>query len=89
VGSDRLGKESIPLEFDGARDILLINSADNAVDATDWRAPIINYMCNPSIGIDKNVRRTSFKYVLVDDELYRRTVDNVLLRCLGSRMMLY
>jgi hypothetical protein len=57
--------------------------ADNAADATDWRAPIINYLCNPSIRIDKNVRCTSFKYVLVDDELYRRTIDKVLLRCLG------
>jgi hypothetical protein len=30
-----------------------------------------------------NVRRTTFKYVLVDDELYRQIVDDVLLRCLG------
>jgi hypothetical protein len=30
-----------------------------------------------------NVRRTTFKYVLDDDELYRRTVNDVLLKCLG------
>jgi hypothetical protein len=32
---------------------------------------------------DRNVRRTAFKYVLMSDELYRRTVDDILLKCLG------
>ena len=26
----------------------------------------------------------AFKYILVDDELYRRTADDVLLKCLGA-----
>jgi len=26
----------------------------------------------------------AFKYILVDDELYRRTADDVLLKCLGT-----
>jgi hypothetical protein len=30
-----------------------------------------------------NVRRIAFKYVLISDELYRRTVNNVLLKCLS------
>jgi hypothetical protein len=30
-----------------------------------------------------NVRRTTFKYVLDDDELYHRTINDVLLKCLG------
>jgi hypothetical protein len=81
VASDRPSKESRP--SDGARDALLINLADNEADATDWRAPIINYLHNPSFRTDMNVRRTTFKYVLVDDELYRQIVDDVLLRCLG------
>jgi hypothetical protein len=33
--------------------------------------------------MDRNVRRTVFKYVLVNDELYHRTVNDVLLKCLG------
>jgi hypothetical protein len=32
---------------------------------------------------DKNIRRTTFKYILMSDELYRRTVNDVLLKCLG------
>jgi hypothetical protein len=81
MGSDRPDKESGP--FDSTRDILLSNSTDNTADATNWRAPIINYPRNPIVRIDRNVRRTAFKYVLVDNELYRRTINDVLLRCLG------
>jgi hypothetical protein len=69
VGSDRPG-EGCRLS-DSARNILLIKSADNIVDVTDWRVSIINYLCNPSIKTDNSVRRATFKYVLVDDELYR------------------
>jgi hypothetical protein len=32
---------------------------------------------------DRNVRRMAFKYVLMSDELYRRMVDDILLKCLG------
>jgi hypothetical protein len=53
------------------RKVLLIDSADNKADASDWRTPITNYLRNPNIRIDKNIRHTSFKYVLMSDELYR------------------
>jgi hypothetical protein len=66
-----------------AREVLLIDLADDEVDASDWRKPIINYLQNPNIRTDKNIRRTTFKYVLMSDELYRRIVNDVLLKCLG------
>jgi hypothetical protein len=76
-----------PSEYSGlsgvARKVLLINSTDNDADASDWRTPIINYLRNPNIRTDTNIRRTTFKYVLMSDELYRRTVNDVLLKCLG------
>jgi hypothetical protein len=81
VGSDHPSKELRP--SDGTIDVSLINLADNTVDATNWRVPIINYLCNLSVRTDRNIQRTTFKYVLIDDELYQRTVDDVLLRCLG------
>jgi hypothetical protein len=65
------------------RKVLLIDLADNEADASDWRTPITNYLRNPNIRTDKNIRRTAFKYVLMNDELYRRTVNDVLLKCLG------
>jgi hypothetical protein len=57
--------------FDGARKVLLIDSVDNRADAFDWRTPIINYLRNPSVRTDRNIRRTTFKYVLMSNELYR------------------
>jgi hypothetical protein len=65
-----------------ARKVLPIDSVDNEADASDWRTPIINYLRNPNIRTDKNIWRTAFKYVLMSDELYRRTVNDVLLKCL-------
>jgi hypothetical protein len=64
--------------------VSLINLADNIANATDWRVPIISYLHNPSIRIDRNVRRIAFKYVLNDNELYYRTTSDVLLKYLGS-----
>jgi hypothetical protein len=73
---------------DGTKNLLLINLADNTANATDWMAPIINYPHNPSIRIDRNVWHICYKYVLVNDELYPRNVNDVPLRC-WARMMLY
>jgi hypothetical protein len=80
VGSDRPGMGSGPSVV--AKKVLLIDSTDNKADAIDWRTPIINYLRNPSVRTDRNVRRTFFKYVLMSDELYRRAVNDVLLKCL-------
>jgi hypothetical protein len=66
-----------------ARKVLLIDSAGNEADASDWRTPIINYLRNLSVRTNMNVRRAAFKYVLMNDELYRQTVNDVLLKCLS------
>jgi hypothetical protein len=34
--------------------------------------------------MDKNVKRHVLKYTSIDDDLYRRTIDGVLLKCLGE-----
>jgi hypothetical protein len=81
VGSNSPGNESGP--SDSTRDIFLINSAHNIDDAIDCRTPIINYLCNPSIRAGRNCWRTTFKYILIDNELYCRTHGDVLLKCLG------
>jgi hypothetical protein len=63
--SDRPGVGARP--SDVARNVLLIDSADNGADAIDWRTPIINYLRNPSVSTDRSVRCTTFKYVLMSD----------------------
>jgi hypothetical protein len=65
------------------RKVLLIDSTNNEADASEMRTPITNYLRNPNVRTNKNIRRTTFKYVLMSDELYHRTVNDVLLKCLG------
>ena len=75
--------------------ILTAQAAKNAVSAIkddsiikaedqDWRVPIISYLKDPGRGAERNIRRMAFKYVLIDDELYRRTAEDLLLKCLDS-----
>jgi hypothetical protein len=59
-------------------------SSDVGADLCDWRAPMLAYLRDSSAKVDKSVRRSAFKYVLHNDELYRRTIEDLLLKCLGS-----
>src|SRR6185312_14536333 len=46
-----------------------------SAEAQDWRVPLISYLRDPGRGAERNIRRLAFKYVLIDDELYRRTAE--------------
>ena len=48
----------------------------------DWRVPIISYLKDLSCGAERSIRRAAFKYILIDNELYRRTAEYLLLKCL-------
>jgi hypothetical protein len=48
-----------------------------------WRIPLVCYLDNPSHITDRKVRRQALKYVILDITLYRRTIDELLLKCLG------
>jgi hypothetical protein len=50
----------------------------------DWRKEIIDYLKYPSRKVDKQLMYKDIKYVLLEDELYYRTIDGVLLKCLGE-----
>src|ERR1041385_5414148 len=60
------------------------NGKSSANKNQDWRKPIIDYLRDPSKRVDRTVRRIAFKYELRDDDLYRRTVDDVSLKCLDD-----
>ena len=47
------------------------NSAVERAEDQDWRVPIISYLKDPGRGAERNIRRAAFKYILIDDELYR------------------
>ena len=53
-------------------------------EVADWRVAIVTYLMYPGHGAKRNIRRLAFKYVLIDDELYRRTAEDILLKCLDS-----
>ena len=55
-----------------------------AAEDKDWRIPLISYLRDPGRGAERNIWRLAFKYVLIEDELYRRTTKDLLLKCLDS-----
>jgi len=58
--------------------------ADEVVDGEDWRRDIIEYLKDPSQPVSRKLRYKALKFVLLDDQLYHRTVDRVLLKCLNQ-----
>jgi hypothetical protein len=42
---------------------------------TDWRLPFLECIKDPRKTTDKKVKREVLKYTLLDDDLYRRTID--------------
>jgi len=61
-----------------------ITSSDVGANLEDWRTPLLRYLQDPSAKIDRSVRQSAFKYVLHNNELYRRTAEDLLLKWLGS-----
>jgi len=51
----------------------------SAVSADDWRKEIIDYLKDPSRKVERRVRFQATKYVHLEEELYYRTIDGVLL----------
>jgi hypothetical protein len=51
--------------------------------ANDWRKEIIEYLKDPSQKVSRQLKFRATKFVLLKDDLYYRTIDVVLLKCLG------
>jgi hypothetical protein len=45
------------------------------VEPDDWRTPLIHYLENPNNSVVRKVRRQALKYVVLDNDLYHRTID--------------
>nr|AAL73570.1 Putative polyprotein [Oryza sativa Japonica Group]AAP51754.1 retrotransposon protein, putative, unclassified [Oryza sativa Japonica Group] len=50
----------------------------------DWSIPLVRYLKDPTLKVDRKIRRQAFKYTLLDGDLYRRNIDGVLLKCLDD-----
>jgi hypothetical protein len=53
------------------------------VDPDDWRTPLVRYLENPGHIAGSKVRRQALKYDMLDNTLYRRTINGLLLKCLS------
>jgi ribonuclease HI len=55
----------------------------HVLEQGDWRADIFNYLKDPSRGAPKKIRYKVMKYVLIGDDMFYRTLEGLLLKCLG------
>jgi hypothetical protein len=62
------GKADFPVQF---------------LELGDWRANIFNYLKDPAGGTPKRIRYKAIKYALVGDDMFYRTIEGLLLKCLG------
>jgi hypothetical protein len=56
--------------------------SDQAEDV--WRKAIADYLENPSRKVSRKLRYKAIKFVLLDGRLYYKSLDRVLLQCLGQ-----
>ena len=50
----------------------------------DWRQPIIDFLENPNINVDRKIKLRSIHYVLCGGDLFKKSSDGTLLKCLGE-----
>ena len=50
----------------------------------DWKSEIMDFLRNPLQKVSRKLRYKSIKYVLLDDQLYYKIVDGVLLKSLNQ-----
>jgi Ribonuclease HI len=54
------------------------------VAADDWRYDVFQYLRNPSQSVSRKLCYKALKYTLLNNDLYYRTIDGVLLKCLSA-----
>ena len=58
------------------------------LDTVNWRADLLQYLKDLARGANRKTRRRALRHVLIGDELHFRTMDGVLLKCLGPSNIL-
>jgi ribonuclease HI len=53
------------------------------LDQGDWRADIFNYLKDSTRGAPKRIRYKAMRYILIGDDMFYRTLEGLLLKCLG------
>ncbi|XP_020970106.1 uncharacterized protein LOC110268352 [Arachis ipaensis] len=63
------------------REVLLLEK----LDPKDWRVLIVEYLENPSLSVDRKLKYRAQSYVLMNNVLFKKSVDGNLLTCLGEK----
>ncbi|KAG9446503.1 hypothetical protein H6P81_012631 [Aristolochia fimbriata] len=79
-------EEEIEVQTEEIEESLPISVSQNQTE--DWRKPIINFLRHGTLPLDLRervqIRRTAPRYVFINDVLYRRSYEGLLLRCLSK-----
>ncbi|PNX58928.1 hypothetical protein L195_g059432 [Trifolium pratense] len=73
--------EGVDLHFDKV--MAEIFAIDDLVD-DDWRKPIVNYLENPVGVTERKVKYRALSYTIIENELFKKTPEGVLLKCLNE-----
>jgi len=60
-----------------------IFAIDNLLD-NEWKKPIVEYLENPSGTVSRKTRYRSLSYVIIGNELFKKTVEGILLKCINE-----
>jgi hypothetical protein len=78
-------KVGSPLDDEIIKPIRVDDSAkDGDTVRADWRLPLMECRRDPGNIMDKKLKWQVLKYTSLDGDLYQRTIDGVLLKCLGD-----
>jgi hypothetical protein len=82
---DEVEKDGSPLD-EGRTNLIMEGDSVKGGDTiwTNWRLPLLGYIGDPRKTTDKKIKRQALKYMSLDDDLYRRTIDDMFLKCLGK-----
>ena len=64
------------------KEVEILNT--NMLTTLNWRKPLVNYLQNPNLFVDRKIKYKAKNYVILGDELYKKGVDEILLKCLGE-----
>jgi hypothetical protein len=78
-------KDGSPLD-EGTTESITEGDSVNGCDMiqTDWRLPLLECIRDIRKTTDKKIKRQALMYTSLDDDLYQRTIDGMILKCLGE-----
>jgi len=79
----KLGGAGVPCGHTQGANLVKIFVINNLND-NDWRKPIVSYLENPDGTTCRKIKYRALSYVIMRDELFKKTPKGVPLKCLGE-----